>query len=144
MGAYLPQGWPDEVQRLGSEDFEDSAAAWLLDVLPQDCRRHPVLRRYPPALAPVARYYARACVEGAREGYRTARVELGIALPPHAVDGVLAAYEMEGLKLGATAQGGRAGRAGYPRRGLRSSAVEVPLASSDAINQRWLRPEGAC
>jgi hypothetical protein len=43
-------------------------------------------------------------VEGAREGYRTARVELGVALPPHAVDGVLAAYKMEGFKLAAIAR----------------------------------------
>jgi hypothetical protein len=55
-----------------------------------------VLRRHPAALASVARYYSRACVEGAREGYRTARVELGVSLPPHAVDGVLAAYKTEG------------------------------------------------
>ena len=104
MGAYLPQGWPDEVRPPGSEDFGDSAVAWLLDVLPPDYRRHPVLRRHPAALASVARYYARSCVEGAREGYRTARVELGVALPPHAVDGVLAAYKMEGFKLAATAR----------------------------------------
>ena len=104
MGAYLPQGWPDEVRPPGSEDFEYSAVAWLLDVLPPDYRRHPVLRRHSAALASVARYYSRACVEGAREGYRTARVELGVALPPHAVDGVLAAYKMEGFKLAATAR----------------------------------------
>ena len=104
MAAYLPQGWPDGVRPPGSEDFEESAVAWLLDVLPPDYRRHPVLRRHPAALASVARYYSRACVEGAREGYRSARVELGVALPPHAVDGVLAAYKMEGFKLAATAR----------------------------------------
>ena len=52
----------------------------------------------------MAGYYSRACVEGAREGYRTARVELGVALPPHAVDGVLAAYKTEGFKLAAIAR----------------------------------------
>jgi hypothetical protein len=105
MAAYLPQGWPDEVRPPGSEDFEESAVAWLLDVLPPDYRRHPVLRRYPAALASVARYYSRASVAGAREGYRTARAELGVALPPHAVDGVLAAYRVEGFKLAATVRG---------------------------------------
>ena len=73
-------------------------------MLPPDYRRHPVLRRHPAALASVARYHSRACVEGAREWYRTARVELGVALPPHAVDGVLAEYKMEGFKLAATAR----------------------------------------
>ena len=104
MAAYLPQDWPDGVRPPSSEEFEESAVAWLLDVLPPDYRIHPVLRRYPAALASAARYYSRACVEGAREGYRTARVELGASLPPHAVDGVLAAYKTEGFKLAAIAR----------------------------------------
>jgi hypothetical protein len=55
MAVYLPSDWPAEVRPPGSEDFEASAVAWLLDVLPPDYRRHPVLRRYPVALASVAR-----------------------------------------------------------------------------------------
>jgi hypothetical protein len=51
-----------------------------------------VLRRHPAALAAMARYYACGCVEGARQGYRTARRELAEHVPPHAVDGLLAAY----------------------------------------------------
>jgi hypothetical protein len=43
-------------------------------------------------------------VTGAREGYRTARTELGTALPPHALDAVLAAYRAEGRRLVATAR----------------------------------------
>lgn len=89
----------------GSEDFEASAVAWLLDVLPGDFRRYPVVRRYPAALASIARHYADACVEGAQQGYRAARVELGVAIPPHAVDGVLAAYKTEGFKLARVARG---------------------------------------
>jgi hypothetical protein len=107
VSAWLPtcrRTGPRACARPGSEDFEQSAIAWLLDVLPPDYRRHPVLRRHPAALASVARYYSRACVEGARQGYRTARDELGVALPPHAVDGVLAAYRVEGFKLAATAR----------------------------------------
>jgi hypothetical protein len=53
----------------------------------------------------MARQYALACVEGAREGYRSARVELGVSIPPHAVDGVLAAYKTEGFKLARVARG---------------------------------------
>jgi hypothetical protein len=63
-----------------------------------------VLRRYPVALAAMARYHTKACVEGAREGYRTARTELGGALPPHAIDTVLTAYRKEGARLAATAR----------------------------------------
>jgi hypothetical protein len=88
----------------GSEDFESTAVGWLLDVVPPDYRLHGVLRRYPIALATMARYHSKACVEGAREGYRTARTELASVLPPHAVDTVLAAYRKEGARLAETAR----------------------------------------
>jgi hypothetical protein len=38
-------------------------------------------------------------VEGARQGYRTARTELGDVLPVSGVDAVLAAYRSEGHRL---------------------------------------------
>jgi hypothetical protein len=88
----------------GTEDFERTAQAWLLDTVPADYRLHGVLRRYPLALAAMAIHHTKACVAGAREGYRTARTELGSALPPHALDAVLAAYRAEGRRLVATAQ----------------------------------------
>jgi hypothetical protein len=104
MAAYVPPGWPSGVHPPGTEDFERTAQAWLLDTVPPDYRLHGVLRRYPLALAAMAAHHARACVSGAREGYRTARTELGGALPPHALDAVLAAYRAEGRRLVATAQ----------------------------------------
>src|SRR4249920_740071 len=104
MGTYTPPGWPAGVHPPGSEDFESTAVGWLLDVVPPDYRLHGVLRRYPVALATIARYHAKACVEGARQGYRTARTELAGTLPPHAIDTVLAAYRKEGARLAATAQ----------------------------------------
>jgi hypothetical protein len=103
MGTYLPPEWPAGVHPPGSEDFESTAVGWLLDVVPPDYRLHGVLRRYPVALATMARYHAKACVEGARQGYRTARTELAGALPPHAIDTVLAAYRKEGARLAAVA-----------------------------------------
>ena len=104
MATYMPPGWPVGVHPPGSEDFESTAVGWLLDVVPPDYRLHGVLRRYPVALAAMARYHSLACVEGARQGYRTARTELAGALPPHAVDTVLAAYRKEGARLAATAR----------------------------------------
>ena len=86
MGTYIPPGWPAGVHPPGSEDFESTAVGWLLDVVPPDYRLHGVLRRYPVALATMARYHSKACVEGARQGYRTARTELAGTLPPHAID----------------------------------------------------------
>ena len=76
MAAYTPPGWPAGVHPPGSEEFESTAVTWLLDVVPPDYRLHGVLRRYPVALASMARYHTKACVEGARQGYRTARTEL--------------------------------------------------------------------
>ena len=104
MATYTPPGWPAGVHPPGSDDFESTAVGWLLDIVPPDYRLHGVLRRYPVALATMARYHSRACVEGARQGYRTARTELAGALPPHAIDTVLAAYREEGARLAATAR----------------------------------------
>ena len=104
MAAYVPPGWPAGVHPPGSEDFESTAVAWLFDVVPPDYRLHGVLRRHPTALAAMARHHSDACVEGARQGYRTARSELSEALPPHAVDAVLAAYRREGSRLAATSR----------------------------------------
>jgi hypothetical protein len=81
----------------GSEDFEATAIAWLLDVVPPDFRLHGVLRRHPTALAAMARHHTQACVEGAR-------AELGETLPPHAIDALLAAYRTEGRRLAANAK----------------------------------------
>ena len=103
MAAYTPFGWPAGVHPPGSDDFESTAVGWLLDVVPPDYRLHGVLRRHPLALAAMARHHSKACVEGARQGYRTARTELTGTLPPHAVDSVLAAYRKEGARLAATA-----------------------------------------
>jgi hypothetical protein len=103
MGTYLPPEWPAGVHPPGSEEFESTAVGWLLDVVPPDYRLHGVLRRYPVALATMARYHAKACVEGARQGYRTARTELAGTLPPHAIDTVLAAYRKEGARLAVVA-----------------------------------------
>jgi len=104
MAAYLPPGWPAGVHPPGSEDFERTAVGWLLDVVPPDYRLYGVLRRHPLALAVMASHHVAACVEGARQGYRTARSELGEVLPPHGIDSVLAAYRSEGRRLVATAQ----------------------------------------
>lgn len=99
MSAYVPPGWPTGVHPPGSQDFERTAVAWLLDVVPPDYRLYGVLRRYPVALATLAAHHIRACVEGARQGYRTARTQLSEALPAQALDAVLAAYRTEGRRL---------------------------------------------
>lgn len=105
MPAYLPPGWPTGVHPPGSDRFEETAVDWLLDVVPADYRLYGVLRKHPVALAAMARHHLAAAVQGARQGYRTARTELTEMLPPHAVDAVLAAYRREGRRLVTTARG---------------------------------------
>jgi hypothetical protein len=39
MASYLPPDWPPVVLPPGSDDFELSAVAWLLDVLPMGIPR---------------------------------------------------------------------------------------------------------
>ena len=104
MSQYVPPGWPTGVHPPGSEQFEQTAVAWLLDVVPPDYRLHGVLRRHPVALAALARHHLAACVAGAREGYRTARAELGDRLPPGSLEAVLDAYRTEGSRLVETAR----------------------------------------
>jgi hypothetical protein len=104
VAAYLPPGWPAGVHPPGSDGFEQTAVAWLLDVVPPDYRMHGVLRRHPIALAVLAKHYLAACVEGARRGYRSARTELGDVVPPQGLDAVLAVYSSEGSRLVATAR----------------------------------------
>jgi hypothetical protein len=82
----------------GSEDWEASAVAWLLDQVP-DLRAHTMVRRHPAVLATIARHVLTGSLDGARQGYRTARTELGDAVPPHAVDAALTAYRDEGRRL---------------------------------------------
>jgi hypothetical protein len=104
VAAYVPPGWPAGVHPPGSEGFEETVLTWLLDVVPPDYRLHGVLRRHPVALAALARHHLTACVQGAREGYRTARAELGGQLPPGGMEAVLTAYRTEGGRLVETAR----------------------------------------
>ncbi|RSN50864.1 hypothetical protein [Actinomadura sp. WAC 06369] len=99
MSSSVPPGWPVQVHPPGTERFEDTALAWLLDLVPPEYRRYGVLRRYPPVLARMARHHVDASVEAAREGYRTARVDLGAVVPPHGIEAVLEAYRREGARL---------------------------------------------
>jgi len=136
MATYTPPGWPAGVHPPGSDDFESTAVGWLLEVVPPDYRLHGVLRRYPVALATMARYHSRACVEGARQGYRTARTELAGALPPHAVDTVLAAYRKEGARLAATARA-----VGLVERALRGEVFSPTELSVSGLHASVKLPE---
>jgi hypothetical protein len=104
MVFYVPAGWPPEVRPPGSEGFQASAVAWLLDILPPGYRERKRVHRYPVGLAIIARHHAEASLEGSREGYRTIRAELSACLPAGEIDVVLAAYRAEGARQAATAR----------------------------------------
>lgn len=95
----MPPGWPPEVRPPGAPDWELSAVDWLLDAVPPDYRAYGVLRRYPLALARMARYHVHSAIEAARTGYRRAAVDLKDHLPPHAIDAVHDVYRREGPRL---------------------------------------------
>lgn len=97
----LTPDWPASVHPPGADSFEQTALVWLFDHVPADYRLHGVLRRHPVALSRLARQYVSAALEAAREGYRTARVELRDHLPPHALDQVMNAYLAEGQRTAA-------------------------------------------
>ncbi|WP_159944096.1 MULTISPECIES: hypothetical protein [unclassified Nocardiopsis] len=97
----LTPDWPASVHPPGSDSFEQTALVWLFDRVPADYRLHGVLRRHPVALSRLALQYVSAALEAAREGYRTARVDLRDHMPPHALDQVMNAYLAEGQRMAA-------------------------------------------
>ncbi|NYH53228.1 MULTISPECIES: hypothetical protein [Nocardiopsis] len=95
----LTPDWPASVHPPGSDSFEQTALVWLFDHVPADYRLHGVLRRHPVALSRLARQYVSSALEAAREGYRTARIDLRDHLPAHALDQVMNAYLAEGQRM---------------------------------------------
>jgi hypothetical protein len=137
VAAYLPPGWPAGVHPPGSDEFEQTAVTWLLDVVPPDYRLHGVLRRHPVALATLARHHVAACVQGAREGYRIARAELGGQLPPGGMEAVLAAYRAEGGRLVETARA-----VDLVERALRGEAFTPQLSGTQDEGRSAVRRRG--
>lgn len=95
----VPAWWPGEVRPPGTPDWERSAVAWLLDLVPGDWREHEVLRRHPLLLARLAAGETAASLAAARDGWRTLRRDLGRRLPPEVVEEAMAAYERQGARF---------------------------------------------
>jgi hypothetical protein len=84
----------------GTDDWEATAAAWLLDLLPE-LREYPTMRRHPIVLAFHARHVLDGALEGARRGYRTTRSDLGALVPPDVTAAALGEFRAEGQRLSA-------------------------------------------
>jgi hypothetical protein len=100
----VPPGWPVEVHPPGTDGFERTAVAYLLDRCPPEYRAYPVLRRQPLVLARFAAHHVDGAVKSARAGYRNARTELRDAVSPEVVAEALEAWETEGARLVAVAR----------------------------------------
>ena len=94
--SVAPPGWPADLPPPGTEAFGERVSGWLLDRCAPEVRSAFMVRRHPLALAHVAVAHAEALVAGQREAYRSARRELADALPPEALDAVLADLEAIG------------------------------------------------
>jgi hypothetical protein len=90
MAQRVPRDRPEGVYPPGSEGWEGDCG----QVAPRAGARVPAVHdgvQAPAILASIARHPGHGSVEGARDGYGTARIELAEHAPPHAVDAALKA-----------------------------------------------------
>ena len=83
-----------------AEGWEVTAAAWLMDLLPE-YRHYPTVRDHPVVLAFIARHVLAGAVEGARQGYRATRTELRGLVSPSVIAAALGDFRNEGQRLSA-------------------------------------------
>lgn len=100
----IPPGWPDPVDPPGTSggEWEQSAVRWLYEYVPgawREGRNGRQYRQHPIMLARDARYLVEGQLNGLREAYRKARVELADHFQPQQIDEQLAMYAEEGARL---------------------------------------------
>ena len=99
LALYVPAGWPDAVDPPGTEGWEPSATAFLLDCCPADYRGYAVLRRHPVVLARFAAEFVESQVRTCREGLGEARASLGEVVAPEVVEAATQAWLEQGAAL---------------------------------------------
>lgn len=92
LALYVPAGWPDAVQPSGTDEWEASATAFLLDCCPSDYRAYAVLRRHPVVLARFAAEFVESQLRACREGLGEARASLGDLVSPEVVEAATQAW----------------------------------------------------
>ena len=95
-----PPGWPQELPPPESAEFAPRAVLWLLDNAPPEFRGHDVFRRQPLVLAWLVTEYLDGAIGALRTSYARVRAEFAAELEPTALDAVLRAVEIEGVRLG--------------------------------------------
>lgn len=83
---YTPPGWPREVRPPHAPDWEDGAAAFLLDCSPPEYRTYPVLRRHVVVLARFAAEHVESQLLACRQGIAGVRASLGEYVSPEVLE----------------------------------------------------------
>ena len=99
VAAYLPPGWPAGVHPPDSAEFQQTAVAWLLDVVPPDYRLHGVLVSASAGAGHAGPPSPGRVRGGSARGLPDRQGRAGRDLPAGAVEAVLAAYRSEGQRL---------------------------------------------
>ena len=99
MTPYLPPGWPAEVRPPDAPGWEETAAAWLLDLGPPDYRGYSGLRRHVVVLARFAVLHVEARQAACRRGLSEARAELREVATPAAVEAAVQTFQLEEARL---------------------------------------------
>jgi len=97
-----PKGWPEPVEPPGKPGWEQSAVRWLYEHVPGEWREGRNGRQYPQnpiMLARDAHYLVGGQLEGLREAYRKARVELADHFQPEQIAEQLDMYKFEAARL---------------------------------------------
>lgn len=96
---YTPPGWPSRVRPPGTPDWEQTAAAFLLDCCPSDYRGYPVLRRHPVVLARFAAEFVDSQVLVSGKGLAGVRTSLADFVDPEVVQAAADAWAELGARL---------------------------------------------
>ena len=96
---FVPPGWPESVLPPSELDWEQSAAAFLLDCCPHEYRGYPLLRKQPVVLARLAAQYVESQVRATREGLQQARSGLSEYVDAPVLDGTVEVLQTEEARL---------------------------------------------
>jgi hypothetical protein len=106
MTTYaVPPGWPREVRPPDAPGWEETAAAWFLDLCPPDYRRFPGLRRHGIVLARFAFWYVEAQEVAIRRGLSEARADLVQVADLDVVEAAVQTFGLEQARLAGVRRG---------------------------------------
>jgi hypothetical protein len=91
--------WPSYVAPFGHPDHQTTLTKWLLEVVPQSLRSHPVVHRHVLVLLLMAQGQLAGALAGMRETYAGMRADLAHTLPPETIAAALVATAECGKEL---------------------------------------------